>query len=424
MELSVEQRQIATQRPNGHYLLKGVAGSGKTLVGLYRALFLSKNYCFDKDDMVLVAAYNRTLVQYMEHLYTRLQDHNQKDCYSLFTCRNRSVCIQTIDSLMVPYFKDYVKAQRRSYTIGVPRNVSHDIITVGITKIKADYPDVSFLKEKYWVFLLQEIQWIKSSLLTKESDYLNADRLGMGKVNEQAYFQRLPKNSSARKAVFELMQHYTDEIRQRNFCTFADMRIMALWQVRRECKQRYSHLIIDESQDLTHSQLLFLKEIYNCRKPHASILFIMDSAQNIYPQSWLGSGRNIAGIGFNMAGRGYNLHQNRRSTDRIYQAACGLIEECPQIVTKTTSSFPISNRIQGCLPVCRSFSNLNEQADFIAAEIKKTKNIQSLGNVAVLARFKDQLEQLRRRLLEKRIPCGIFMDAAHLFQTEQVNLVT
>jgi superfamily I DNA and RNA helicase len=34
MDLNAEQKRIATQKPNVHQLLKGVAGSGKTSVGL------------------------------------------------------------------------------------------------------------------------------------------------------------------------------------------------------------------------------------------------------------------------------------------------------------------------------------------------------------------------------------------------------
>ena len=49
MDLNAEQKRIATQEPKGHHLIKGVAGSGKTSVGLYRVHFLLNNYCYGKD---------------------------------------------------------------------------------------------------------------------------------------------------------------------------------------------------------------------------------------------------------------------------------------------------------------------------------------------------------------------------------------
>jgi serine kinase of HPr protein (carbohydrate metabolism regulator) len=72
MDINAEQKRIAFQDPKGHALLKGVAGSGKTCVGICRIPFLLQNHCFAKDDAILVATYNRTLVGYMAHLYEKM----------------------------------------------------------------------------------------------------------------------------------------------------------------------------------------------------------------------------------------------------------------------------------------------------------------------------------------------------------------
>ena len=39
MDLNAEQKRIATQKPSGHQLLKGVAGSGKTIRGAVPRIF-------------------------------------------------------------------------------------------------------------------------------------------------------------------------------------------------------------------------------------------------------------------------------------------------------------------------------------------------------------------------------------------------
>jgi DNA helicase IV len=62
LDINAEQKKIAVQEPKGHFLIKGVAGSGKTSVGIYRIAFLLNNYCFAKDDAILVATYNKTLI--------------------------------------------------------------------------------------------------------------------------------------------------------------------------------------------------------------------------------------------------------------------------------------------------------------------------------------------------------------------------
>ena len=73
MDLNAEQKKIAVQEPKGHFLLKGVAGSGKTSVGIYRTAFLLNNYCFGKDDAILVATYNRTEIPHIMEGYKEVR---------------------------------------------------------------------------------------------------------------------------------------------------------------------------------------------------------------------------------------------------------------------------------------------------------------------------------------------------------------
>ena len=53
MRLNVEQRRIIENKPNGHVLVKGVAGSGKTTVAVHKIPFLLKDYTYEKDDKIL-----------------------------------------------------------------------------------------------------------------------------------------------------------------------------------------------------------------------------------------------------------------------------------------------------------------------------------------------------------------------------------
>jgi DNA helicase-2/ATP-dependent DNA helicase PcrA len=61
LQLNQEQKRIINAKPNGHTLLKGVAGSGKTTIAVTRLPFLLHNYCFDVDDRILLVTYNKTL---------------------------------------------------------------------------------------------------------------------------------------------------------------------------------------------------------------------------------------------------------------------------------------------------------------------------------------------------------------------------
>ena len=74
MKLNMEQRRIVELEPNGHMLVKGVAGSGKTTVAVRRIPFLLNHYCHEADDKVLLVTFNKTLVNYIQYQYNKVED--------------------------------------------------------------------------------------------------------------------------------------------------------------------------------------------------------------------------------------------------------------------------------------------------------------------------------------------------------------
>lgn len=59
MKLNIEQRRIIESKTNGHMLVKGVAGSGKTTVAVHKIPVLLNNYCPLKEDKVLMVTFNK-----------------------------------------------------------------------------------------------------------------------------------------------------------------------------------------------------------------------------------------------------------------------------------------------------------------------------------------------------------------------------
>ena len=423
MDLNAEQKRIATLEPRGHQLLKGVAGSGKTSVGLYRVHFLLNNYCFGKDDAILLATYNRTLIKYMAYLYGKMAESEQGELSTLFDTPNRKVDIKTVDSLMVNHFDAHAAEHKEKFQLSLPQNKSYQIISEGITKLKKNFPDVGILNQKNTGFLLQEINWIKDCLYLEEEEYQGADRKGMVKSQAENKPQRLQKNSPTRKAIFELMRFYDQALRKMGKISFSGMRIRALEQARKAPQVRYTHVIIDESQDLTRSQLLFLKAICN-QKEYSSFVFIADTAQNIYPQSWLGSGNSFASIGFSMQGRSHSLSKNYRTTTQISKAAYSLIEHCAEIVEDENYVKPALIDKHGVYPVCKQFSDERSQADYLAAEIKRLTAEHDRSDMVILGRFKRQLDQIKTMLAQKGIACSDFNDKDLGFDSGDVKLIT
>ena len=84
MKLNMEQRRIVELEPNGHMMVKGVAGSGKTTVAIRRISFLQNHYSHEEDDTILLVTYNKTLLQYIKYQYHKLADEEQEQYEQLF----------------------------------------------------------------------------------------------------------------------------------------------------------------------------------------------------------------------------------------------------------------------------------------------------------------------------------------------------
>ena len=206
--------------------------------------------------------------------------------------------IKTIDNIMYRYFMIYKNQNNIKLEIASLQE-QHNALIDSIMKISEKYKDVGILNPKNLNFIREEIMWIKACNYTEIETYQTVDRLGRTSQIMVTHLKNLGKNSKVREAIFETMIMYNDYLRKKNLIDFQDMGLIALSQASKKTDKKYTHVIIDETQDLTRVQLEFVKKLYR-EKPYSSFLFVADTAQSIYPQSWLIRGRSFASIGFDM----------------------------------------------------------------------------------------------------------------------------
>ena len=104
--------------------------------------------------------------------------------------------------------------------------------------------------------------------------YLQANRTGR-KCEKGQGPQRIIKNSIARKAIFELMLTYNEKLRSENLVDNEDINIYALRMAETITVDKYSHIIIDKSNNLTKVQLDFINALFN-KKSYSSMMFLVD----------------------------------------------------------------------------------------------------------------------------------------------------
>lgn len=426
MQLNVEQKKIIESKPSGHILVKGVAGSGKTTVAVHRIPLLLSNYCYAKDDRVLMITFNKSLAKYVKYIYDNIQKEKELEQISLMESdNNEKLDIKTIDALMYRYFMMYKKkVKNETLEIASPIEINN-ILLEAIAIVNKIYPKVKLLSQRNLSFIREEIIWIKACNYSEIEVYQNVDRLGRISRKSTDGPQKLRKNSEQREAIFKVLEIYNERLSKINKIDFQDMALIALESVKDRKVIKYTHILIDESQDLTKVQLEFIRELYN-EKEYSSITFVADVAQSIYPQAWLTKNRSFASIGFDMKGKSTSLSKNYRTTTQIAQAAYSLIENDVEIIDDDNFVKPSLIDKQGSYPVTRIFKNKKEEATYIASLIRN--NLQkeySLRDIAIIARKKEQLIEMKGFLEALKIPVTIFDTRDEFdFEDNSIKLVT
>ena len=420
MKLNVEQRKIIELEPVGHSLIKGVAGSGKTTVAIRRITFLKNHYCPEDDDNVLLVTFNKTLLEYIKFQYGSQSDLEEGLSQNFFES-NSDTEIKNIDSMMYSYFMSYQRRHKVSYQIA-HAPLQRKILQRAILQLQEKYGDVKLFSPKNSSFLLDEIEWIKACDIPDLGVYQEIDRIGRANENDNGP-QKLFKNSKTREAIYELMELYDKLLLKEGRVDFKTMNQLALKEAAQFTRKKYTHIIIDESQDLSKVQLKFLKLLHQ-EKKYSSIMFVVDNTQSIYSQSWLGKGRPYTTIGYDMSGRSKTLSKNYRTTTEISKAAYSLIDSDEAIQNNIDFVKPALIDRHGHAPIYRFFPNDKQHVDFLINEIKVLKNDYQLRDICIVAKERRLIESVATTLNKEGIACEVLSGKGSKFETDSVKLVT
>ncbi|MFP4456655.1 MAG: S24 family peptidase [Clostridia bacterium] len=422
MQLNVEQKRLVEAKPNGHALIKGVAGSGKTTIAIHRIPFLLNHYCYENDDKVLMVTYNKTLVEYMHFLYENVEKESL-NYYTIFNQKEEGLEITTIDSLIFKYFKQRCSRKDIKLEILTDKNVIFRYLHESIREIQSKFLDVDLVKSENARFLLEEIDWMKACNYLKLEQYQNADRLGRMSYQSGDNPLKLRKNSDVREAIFELMKTYTKKIREKGFVDFKDIALIALEEVNENIKEKYTHIIVDEAQDLTKVQFDIVRKIYK-EKRYSSIYFIADTAQSIYSHAWIVNGRSFSSIGFDMTGRSSSLTKNYRTTTQIAQAAYSLIEGDSYIIENENFVKPSLIDRQSSYPVFVRYKKRNDEVKSLIKKIKSLSNEYKYNEIAVITKFNSHLNYVEGELNRSSIETSRISSNNADFMSDSVKLLT
>ncbi|MBO1910671.1 DEAD/DEAH box helicase, partial [Microvirga sp. 3-52] len=262
---------------------------------------------------------------------------------------------------------------------------------------------------------------IKACNIPDLETYQEIDRIGRANGGE-GNPQKLSKNSKTREAIYRLMETYDKYLLHKGFVDFKTMNKLALQEAEKKVFRPYTHILIDESQDLSKVQLKFLT-LLHADKSYASIMFVADNTQSIYSQSWLGKGRPYTTIGYDMSGKARTLSKNYRTTTEISKVAYNLIENDVHIKGNVDFVQPSLIDRHGHPPIYRIFPNQKKQAEFIIDQIKKLQNDYQLRDICIIATRHNLIDNVKGQF-EQAQTCDRLAESNPNFAGDSVKLTT
>jgi len=291
MALTLEQRRMVHSKPSRYSLIKGIEGSGKTTAAIYRSLYIKNNYCLYEEDKILMLVDKDEDINYIENIYGIVEKETKLDYLTLFSNSERKFQVITLENILYGYFLQYKDEYKLKNILIVDNNRKNNIMKNCILNAKSIYPRLRILQMDYAEFFIEEVKWIKSFNHLKVEDYLQANRTGR-KCRKGQGPQRIQKNSTARKAIFKLMLMYNENLRRENLVDDEDINIYALQMAERITVDKYSHIIIDKSNNLTKVQVDFINAVFN-KKSYSSMMFLVDVDKEHNTNSWMVKGKRI-----------------------------------------------------------------------------------------------------------------------------------
>ena len=350
--LHPEQRQWVERDSNGPARISGSAGTGKTIVALHRAAHLARRH---PESRVLLATFTDTLAH---ALHTKLK--------RLLTSEPRlgeRVDVHSLHSLGLRLYQANLGPVQLA-----SRPEIKDCLRAGSQAVAGHRFTLQFLLAE-WEHVVDAWQ-----LITWES-YRDVARLGRK--------TRLPE--AQRAVLWTIFEQVIADLEKRNLKTPAAV-FTALASHLTGKTPPYDFAVIDESQDLSVSQLRFFAALGGGRP--MALFFAGDSGQRIFQQpfSW-------KSLGIDVRGRSHSLRINYRTSHQIRQQADRLLgSEITDIDGNQENRSDTISVFNGPPPFIQNFTTEEDEQTGVATWLSEQSQAGILPHeVGVFVRSENQL---------------------------------
>lgn len=355
-----KQKEVMALPAEGHTVVLGTAGSGKTTIALLRAFHLSN---IPNGGRVLLVTFNGALVEYMR---TMSDDQHSR------------LVVETYHKFARGYLNSRGKMPIRDGILD--SDDKSDYIKKAIEELKAVYPSESTLQRPV-EFFVDEITFIERFGFEDPETYYGAERIGRGSANIKR---------ENRRFIFDVYLKY---IELREFDGFKydwdDIALYVYNELQCDCNERrYTHIIVDEGQDFSP---IMIRSLVSAVRSNGSFSFFGDVAQQIYGSrlSWRDSGINTNKI--------WHFDVNYRNPSTITDFAKDITKNV--YWQKDSDMVDATSFIaKGPKPILIKFPNRQNELDWVA---EQAINAGKSASTAIICRNRADIDLFMKTINNK-----------------------
>lgn len=369
LKYSDQQKEII-KYSGDQLLIRGIAGSGKTLVLLKKASDVALK---NPKETIAVFSFGNPLSESAKKQLGTIPSNLSIMTFHLWAMKN--------------YYQIFKKTFRLEKEF--KRKLKN-----AIEDAKVTYPEHRFVNNKHLHdFIGKEISWIKGSDLCDFDKYDKAPRKGRGGKIRMA--------AEDRKVMFHIYKAYEKYLKGNvDFDDFGLQISKNLMKIPDASK--FDHVFIDEAQDLTKVNLTVL-----CSIARKSCIVGADKGQKIFTTSftWESVGLNIKG------GRTKVLKNSYRSTKQIMQLAYS-IQEKDEISKDEEFTRPELPTEEGPEPIVIFSDGIEGQYNAIIENLKLILKKEPGATIGILSRKIEQMKKIEKNLYRANIPYHLIQSAS------------
>jgi superfamily I DNA/RNA helicase len=400
LDLAPEQQKLVDYKTTGPTLIKGVAGSGKTTIGIYRAISQAKQQGLFGKGTILFLTYSETLKRVVEQMFDELNRRDLKEV------QKESFVVSTVRDWAQKYLIE--KTDR----VLVGKGQDKDLLKKAFWEVKRKFPSNPMANRKTDFFGDEISQVIKGRGVGDWDEYKNLRRHGRIKGLLE----------SSRQFVWSVYLEYQRLLQSAKLLDYVDVSTEALKFLQQsQSFDAYREVIVDEAQDLYPVDLRLVTAIAG-GKNASGLVLLADPKQSIYYKGipWKDGGIEIEGR------RVFKLEKNFRNTKQILEAAWSLVSADISNFPEDELIHPSASDKPGRIPELIRCSLPDQEINFVIETILELseKQIYAPGDIAVLARLNDDVSKLKNRLAIKSIPSVHFRDNHFQMFENEVKVIT